>query len=141
MRSYIHDPDFEADFIESDYEDRDMSLAEKTVVMHEMFMKFQQTKVEDYQADETSAFLRDLKDLLDDAEDDKVFCRESIYLFFKSLLFPVCVEYLKTHQSFAQLCKWRAVQILDVIEEDDTLWDNTKIAVVDFLSLDIVKDL
>jgi len=143
MRTYIHDPDFEVDFIDSDIED--MSLGEKMAVMHEQFNEYQQKKIENYESDYTSAFLRDLRDLLDDAEfeDDKFFCRESIYMMFKALSFPVCVEYLKTHQSFAQLCKWKAVEILDVIDEFelDSLWNNTKIAVVDFLYLDEVKDL
>ena len=143
MRTYIHDPDFEADFIDSDIED--MSLGEKMSVMTEQFNEYQQKKIEDYESDYTSAFLRDLRDLLDDAEfeDEEIYRRESIYMMFKALSFPVCVEYLKTHQSFAQLCKWKAVEILDVIDEFelDSLWNNTKIAVVDFLYLDEVKDL
>jgi hypothetical protein len=143
MRTYIHDPDFEADFIDSDIED--MSLGEKMSVMTEQFNEYQQKKIQDYESDYTSAFLRDLRDLLDDAEfeDEEIYRRESIYMMFKALSFPVCVEYLKTHQSFAQLCKWKAVEILDVIDEFelDSLWNNTKIAVVDFLYLDEVKDL
>ena len=143
MRTYIHDPDFEADFIDSDIED--MSLGEKMSVMTEQFNEYQQKKIQDYESDYTSAFLRDLRDLLDDAEfeDEEIYRRESIYMLFKALSFPVCVEYLKTHQSFAQLCKWKAVEILDVIDEFelDSLWNNTKIAVVDFLYLDEVKDL
>lgn len=143
MRTYIHDPDFEADFIDSDIED--MSLGEKMSVMTEQFNEYQQKKIQDYESDYTSAFLRDLRDLLDDAEfeDEEIYRRESIYMMFKALSFPVCVEYLKTHQSFAQLCKWKAIEILDVIDEFelDSLWNNTKIAVVDFLYLDEVKDL
>jgi hypothetical protein len=143
MRTYIHDPDFEADFIDSDVED--MSLGEKMSVMTEQFNEYQQKKIQDYESDYTSAFLRDLRDLLDDAEfeDEEIYRRESIYMMFKALSFPVCVEYLKTHQSFAQLCKWKAIEILDVIDEFelDSLWNNTKIAVVDFLYLDEVKDL
>lgn len=144
MRTYIHDPDFEADFIDSDIED--MSLGEKMSIMTEQFNVYQQKKIQDYESDYTSAFLRDLKDLLDDAEfeDEEIYRRESIYMMFKALSFPVCVEYLKTHQSFAQLCKWKAVEILDVIdefEELDSLWNNTRIAVADFLYLDEVKDL
>lgn len=143
MRTYIHDPDFEADFIDSDIED--MSLGEKMSVMTEQFNEYQQKKIQDYESYYTSAFLRDLRDLLDDAEfeDEEIYRRESIYMMFKALSFPVCVEYLKTHQSFAQLCKWKAVEILDVIDEFklDLLWNNTKIAVVDFLYLDEVKDL
>lgn len=145
MRTYIHDPDFEADFIDSD-EDMEMSLGEKIAVMHEQFNEYQQKKIEDYESDYTSAFLRDLKDLLDDAEfeDEEFYRRESVYMLFKALTFPVCVEYLKTHQSFAQLCKWKAVEILEMIDEIevlDTLWNNTRIAVANFLYLDVVKDL
>jgi len=154
MRTYIHDPEFEVDYMYSDEEIFDSSLSDKLYELSEMFRYFQEKKIEDYQSDETSDFLRDLKDFLDRAEDEieysnfykedenMVFYRESIYLLFKSLLLDGCLEYLKTHQSFAQLCKSRAVEILDSIGDvEDDMWKNTRIAVVDFLSADLIQNL
>lgn len=156
MRRVIHDPEFEADYINSDiideydYYGMELSLGEKMSVMYEQFMEYKEKKIEDGQdqLDYTFAFLRDLRDLLHDAEDDaeysddEFFYRESVYLMFKALIFPVCIEFLKTNQSFAQLCKWKAVEILEMIDEvEDSIWENAKNAVVDFLYIDEVKDL
>jgi hypothetical protein len=145
MKYYIHDHEFEADYIyDENYDEEQMSLGERLSILNDEYITNQNKKVDEFQNDEISAFLRDLKDLMEDADDDELFCKESIYLMFKSLTIPVSIEYLRYHQSFSVLCKWKAIEILEMlddIEQENSMWRNIKTVVTDFLLLDVVKNL
>jgi len=140
MRSYIHDPDFEVDFIHSDYEDEQMSLRDRLTMLNDEYINnINNTDDEGY----VRAFLRDLFDLYDEAEQENKFSymRKSLYLAFKTLVTPVGREVVKNDTDFEDTCVWRADLCLNLIDdlkernEYDSQWENTANAIIDFLNV------
>ncbi len=140
MRSYIHDPDFEADFIDSDYEEEQMSLGDRLTMLNDEYINnINNTNDEGY----IRAFLRDLFDLYDDAEqENELYCmRESLYLAFKTLVTPGGREVVKNDTDFEDTCVWRADLCLNFIDdlkernEHVSQWENTANTIIDFLNV------
>lgn len=137
MRTYIHDPEFEVDFIDSDYEDEQMSLEDRLTMLND--------NINNTDEDEgyVRAFLRDLFDLYDDAEQENelYYMRESLYLAFKTLVTSGGREVVKNDKDFEDTCVWRAELSLELIDnlkernEHDCQWDNTANAIIDFLNV------
>ncbi len=133
---FIHDPDFEADFIEDNYEEDEMTFGERLSGLNEEYMNINKME-EDY----VFALIRDLFDLFDDSEEemDLFYMRESIYLVYKSLVTPVGRECLKKDKDFFETCMCRAVLSLELIDNmDETeyyIWENTANTIMDFLDI------
>jgi len=139
MLSYIHDPDFEADFIDSDYEEEEqMTFGYRLAVLTEQYMN-----IDNMDDMYVRAFLSDVFDLYDEAEQDGelFYMRESLYLAFKSLVTPNGREVIENDRDFEDLCIWRAdlcltfIEDLDERNESDYQWENTANAIIDFLNM------
>lgn len=137
---YIHDPDFEADFIDYDdyYTDDVMSFPERFESLYCMSITALDSKTEFNEA-YVGAYFRDLMDFIDDTEgenDEDHHHRKSLYLFFKSLVSPFGKRFIELHETFSQECVKRAKYNLEYIKEhytSDNLWDNTRKVITDFL--------
>ena len=141
---FIHDPEFEADFIdEDDYElEYEETFGERLCGLNEQYMNINNMQ-EDYVPD----LIRDLFDLYDHAEQESelLYMRESIYLVCKSLITPVGRECLRKDKDFYDTCMWRAELTLEFIENMDeqnykdendyNAWGNTANTIVDFLNV------
>lgn len=142
---FIHDPEFEADFIdEDDYElNYEETFAERLYDLNEQYMNINNLE-ENY----VHALIRDLFDLYDHAEQESelLYMRESMYLVCKSLVTPEGRECLRKDKDFLDTCMWRAQLTLELIEymdyKDDYIdendynaWENTAKSIVDFLNV------
>ena len=139
---FIHDPEFEVDFIEDNYEDDEMTFGERLSVLNEQYMN-----INNMQEDYFLALIRDLFDLYDhdEQESELLYMRESIYLVCKSLVTPVGRECLRKDKDFLETCMWRVDLTLEFIENMDeqdykdendyNAWGNTANTIVDFLNV------
>lgn len=137
---FIHDPEFEADFIEDNYEDDETTFGERLSVLNEQYMN-----INNMQEDYVRALIRDLFDLYDHAEQESelLYMRESIYLVCKSLVTPVGRECLRKDKDFLETCMWRVDLTLgliddleDYIDENDyNAWKNTENTIIEFLNI------
>lgn len=135
--SFIHDPDFEIDFIE-DYSDDVMTFSDKFESLYCMYLYVVDPKTE-FIEPSVGAYFRDLMDLMDETDDenDEEYHRKSLYLFFKSLAFPFGKKFMELHKTFLEECVRRAEYSLDYIKEHhmtNSLWNNTRKMIADFLS-------
>jgi hypothetical protein len=139
--TYVHDPDFEADFLESDSDfglakEEEMTLGDRLSIMTEEFYKYRSKKVEEYDDAYVHALFRDMADLLDDCGEE-FYNREVNYLFFKLLNTPIGHKYMKTRPGFTECWKIHGEELLiniDLMTSVDFMWENTRSAVLDFFN-------
>ena len=136
MRTYIHDPEFEDNFIESDNEEQ-MTFGDRLSVLTAQY-----NNIDNMELSYVRALLRDLFDLYDECEQEGelYYMRESLYLAFKSLVTPNGREIVENDRDFEELCIWRADLCLTFIEdleenEYDPQWEDTANAIIDFLNV------
>lgn len=143
MRTYIHDPEFEVDFIDSDYEDEQMTLGDRLTMLNDEYINNINDNINNTDEGFICAFLRDLFDFYDESEQENnlYYMRESLYLIFKVLLTPGGREVLKNDTEFEDTCIWRADLCLRLIDdlkernENYTQWEKTENAIIDFLNV------
>ncbi len=141
--TYIHDPEFEADFLENDSdfgrteeEEMEMTLGDRLSIITEEFYKYRNKKVEEYNDAYVHALFRDMADLLDDC-DEEFYNREVNYLIFKLLNTPIGHKYIKTRPFFTKCWKMHGEELLinvDLMPSVDFMWENTRSAVLDFFN-------
>lgn len=135
--TFIHDPDFEADFLENDYEEEtEMSLAERLSIMIDEYYAYRNKRVEEYDDTYVHTLFRDMTDLLDDC-DEEFYNREVNYLMFKLLNTPIGHEYMKTRPEFTRCWKIHGEELLiniDLMSNTDFMWENTRTAILDFFN-------
>lgn len=141
---FIHDSEFEADFIEDNYENNyEETFGERLCVLNEQYININNLE-ENY----VRALIRDLFDLYDhtEQESESLYMRESMYLVCKSLVTPIGIECLRKDKDFLDTCIWRAKLTLELIEymdehnqyideNDYNAWGNTATSIVEFLNV------
>lgn len=143
LKSYIHDPEFEVDYLmEEEEEDEYMSMCGRFYTIHCMAIDIFGKNMEEFDEAYVGALFRDLMDLMDDAleQNEFVHYRESIYLFFKTLQCPLGERFLALHTSFAEQCLRIAEEAMEIIDikmpvgntQETELWKNTRVYVNDF---------
>ena len=135
--NFIHDPEFEADYLENDYqEDCEMCLGERLSILAEQYLMYKAKHAEEYKHNEMRAFVRDMRDFLEDCEDEEFYRCEIIFMIYKLLITPVGHLFLKNHKLMAMTAKIEAVEFLGEIYDKPSInfmWRNTKNAIEEFM--------
>lgn len=133
---YIHDAEFEADFVENDYdEDVEMSLGERLSIMMDEYYCYRNKSIEEYDDNYVHALFRDMADLLDDC-DEEFYNREVNFLMFKLLNTPIGHEYMRTRPYFTECWKIHGEELMiniDMMNNTDPLWETVRSAILDFM--------
>jgi hypothetical protein len=146
MFQYIHDPEFEVDYID-DYAgeeyipEEDVYLSERLATLEDQYIQLLDKTPDQVDRNYINALLRNMWQFVDETnfEDHPFFKREAIHIFFKTINTPVGQRYLQQDLHFLRLCKLFAEDImsLDNVISDETdedgLWDNTKTVINEFL--------
>jgi hypothetical protein len=144
MMQYIHDPEFEADYI-NEYEseeyipqNEDVYLSERLATLEDQYIQLLDKTPDQLDNEYIHCLVRDMWQYVDETnfEDHPFFKREAIHLFYKTVNTPAGRKYLIDDIHFLRLCKWSAEEILQlyhVSSDEDGLWDNTKLVINEFL--------
>lgn len=144
MMQYIHDPEFEADYI-NEYEseeyvpqNEDIYLSERLAILEDQYIQLLDKTPDQLENDYVYCLVRDMWQYVDETnfEDHPFFKREAIHIFYKMLNTPAGKKYLIDDIHFLRLCKSSAEEILQlhhVLMDNDGLWDNTKLVINEFL--------
>jgi len=150
MQRYIHDPEFEVDYIEEvdyddfcDYENDEEYYGERLSAFTESYMKIKDEQMSELEGDAKDYILWLVRSMIqmmeevmekDDIEVSQVIKSEITYIIFKTMNTSLAKEYMKTHALFRAYCQDLGEETLETIEEyEGELWKNTRIAVEDFL--------
>jgi len=144
MMQYIHDPEFEADYI-NEYEseeyvpqNEDVYLSERLATLEDQYIQLLDKTPDQLENNYMYCLVRDMWQYVDETnfEDHPFFKREAIHLFYKTVNTPAGKKYLIDDIHFLRMCKWSAEEILQlhhVLMDSDGLWDNTKLVINEFL--------
>ena len=155
MQRYIHDPDFEVDYIEEvdydcydddncyDFKNDEEYYGERLSAFTECYMEIKELKMSELEGEAKDYILWSLRNMIsmmeevldkDDTETYKVLKSGMVYIVFKTMNTSLAKEYMTTHALFREYCRDLGQEVLETIEEyEGELWKNTRIAVEDFL--------
>jgi hypothetical protein len=148
MFQYIHDPEFEADYVDYAGEEyipeEDIYLSERLATLEDQYIQLLDKTPDQVDTNYMYCLLNSMWQFVDEMnfEDHPFFKREAIHIFFKTVNTPVGQRYLRQDLHFLRLCKLSAEDImsLELVTSDDLretdedgLWDNTKSVIHEFL--------
>ncbi len=149
MQRYIHDPDFEADYIEDidevdnnnfcDYKNDEEYYGERLSIFIASYVNIK-NELDGNDKDYILWLLRTMIQMMeevmekDDTQVSQVIKGEIIYIIFKTMSTSLAKEYMTTHALFREYCRDLGEEVLKTIKEyEGELWKGTRIAVEDFL--------
>lgn len=116
--------------------DNQMTFSERLSILAAQYLAYKNIPSKPYNHHEFRSLIRDMRDFLEDCEDEMFYRREILFLIYKLLNTPAGHTFLKHHKLMAMTAKIEAVEFLKEIytrPSIDFMWRNTRNAIEDFL--------